>query len=510
MRPSELFANYFSRIPTVRLLLFGAALFWISLFHVYQPNLWRPDQLGYAKIGRNLLRGVGFTNGGVVPYAYKGYPVATHPNLGRPPIFPVLVAISFAIAGLSDAAAIAVSGAAYIGAVVLTFYVAKELYTSRVGFLSAALLATSYPVMKYSISAYSELTSMFFLIGTFYLIVTEQRPAAIGVFAAFSYLTRYNLALIVPLIFVYLFYTHDESLKSCIRFVMAVVLVCLPWWLRTYFVTGSPFYSIQSLNIVSHSELYGGFSAFLYYDPISPLEFILSYPGIFISKIISNVHLVLTELPVYFGDIIFLSAIPGSLAAYRYRESPEIHLLILAVVTSQVIVLSIFNVKLQYFTTFAPFVALVAGFGLDTIYQEYLSSLNVQWGQIVVLLILAIAMLQGVSQVHKESSSFQYTRVSMETVEIIQQETESNDVIVADFGVGAIGWYGDRPTSPTPYNYTEMRKRYCPDYMLLFPQTVDRYDNQTDGDFNWIHHIKRQIPSRRMILYETNCSTEAT
>jgi len=115
--------------------------------------------------------------------------------------------------------------------------------------LIAALLYATYPfIIVWNPVVYSESISVFLLwVGLYYLVYNEKKRNIYfsGIFIGLALLCRPQIALIVPIIVVYLFFHNKFKLKfqKIIYFLLMVLLIYGVWPLRNYINYGKIIYT---------------------------------------------------------------------------------------------------------------------------------------------------------------------------------------------------------------------------------------------------------------------------
>ncbi len=104
------------------------------------PWINHADYADNAVVAHNLVRGNGFTVDYVAQF-YRDWPTLRHPADTWPPLQPLLIALSFALFGVSVAAAKLPNLLIMVGLLVLLYRVGASLWSPRVGLLAALILA---------------------------------------------------------------------------------------------------------------------------------------------------------------------------------------------------------------------------------------------------------------------------------------------------------------------------------------------------------------------------------
>jgi len=158
-----------------------ALLLYASIFMLKFEGLRSPDQMDYAQIARHLYNGDGFITSSINPLSLAFYDsIKNHPNLWRPPLYPLLVSASFHIFGINDAAVTLVSGFFYILLIPLVYLFAKEMFGRKVGLLAGMISLTSVVLVNYGMAGLTETMFTFLFTLSLFLLYKRVNPLFIG------------------------------------------------------------------------------------------------------------------------------------------------------------------------------------------------------------------------------------------------------------------------------------------------------------------------------------------
>jgi 4-amino-4-deoxy-L-arabinose transferase-like glycosyltransferase len=212
-------------------------------------KLWSGDACEYAEMGRRLAAGEGFTTGVIYPAELSFGAGEDKPAVMRPPAWPVALAAVFSVAGPTDAAAHALTGALFAGTAALTAALGATLAGPAVGALAGITLATTPAFLGLAMDPVSE-TPFAFLVTLAFLMFARGGPAfAIGLICGAAYLTRYNGLLLLPVFAALLWWHAPRSLRPALLCCAGFALVAMPWWIRNLLIAGDPFYTLLQLNL---------------------------------------------------------------------------------------------------------------------------------------------------------------------------------------------------------------------------------------------------------------------
>ena len=223
-----------------------AAGVWLLDHASFPFGVWTPDGFEYADIARRLARGDGFTTGVVFPAQIR-YGIEDHPSLTRPPLWPVSIAAAFALVGPEP---LAVHGTllAYLAATAgLCAALATGLAGRGVGAVVGVAVATAMPLRLVSLGGLSEPAFGFWVTLAFLLWQRRAPGWALGVACGAAYLTRYNGAVLLPLM-IALLASRPDRFRAALTCTAGFALLAIPWWIRNWVVSGDPFYSLVNYN----------------------------------------------------------------------------------------------------------------------------------------------------------------------------------------------------------------------------------------------------------------------
>ena len=183
----------------ILIILILALVLYISIFMLEFDGLRSPDEMDYAQIARHLYNGDGFVTSNIAPLSLAlCNSIDNHPNLLRPPLYPLLVAASFHIFGIDDAALTLVSGFFYILLIPLIYLFAKEIFGTKVGLWAGIISLTSAVLVNYGMAGLTETTFICLFTLSLYLLYKRANPLFIGFLLGLCYLTRYNFLFMLP------------------------------------------------------------------------------------------------------------------------------------------------------------------------------------------------------------------------------------------------------------------------------------------------------------------------
>lgn len=232
------------------LLVIGVALTrWAAVTEPYIPCC---DEGSYIELGQALARGEGFTTR-VKIHFYGANDAIVHPEDNRQPLFPLLLAVVFAVFGTSYFAAQVVSYLFGLLTVLLTYLLGRSLFGPLAGLLAALCVALDPQQQVYAVRPWTEPIFACCLLAA--LLVLQHgspahpgRAALLGALLAAAYLVRGNgLWLLPPFLLVAALAHRSDPLlhgrRAWIAFGVAWLGLLSPWFARQVLTFGDPFYT---------------------------------------------------------------------------------------------------------------------------------------------------------------------------------------------------------------------------------------------------------------------------
>jgi hypothetical protein len=286
----------------LRYLVLGLAV--AGLVLVYNLRAYRnfatQEAMDSAQLARNIADGKGYTTLFIRPFSlylvqshneakHAATPATTnvdfaqikynpHPDLANPPVYPVVLAglmkvlsfhypvelkkpfwsenshflryqPDFQIAVFNEVLLLVV--------VVVTFFLARKLFDVNVAWLSALLIIGCELLWRFSVSGLSTMLLMVIFLGLIWCVLRieemgrEPQPRATwllglalaaGVLTGVGALTRYAFGwTIIPVALFLFFFSGQRRALHTLAALGAFVVVLIPWVVRNYVVSGTPF-----------------------------------------------------------------------------------------------------------------------------------------------------------------------------------------------------------------------------------------------------------------------------
>jgi hypothetical protein len=348
----------------------------LTLAMLYDLRVYRnfatPEAMDSAQLARNIAEGRGYTTLFIRPFdlyllqrhnqaksadapASAGTDLAqiktTHPDLANPPAYPLVLAglmkvlpfhqpmnlgnafwgnngnfwryePDFLIAVFNEALLLVV--------VVLTFFLGRKLFDASVARFSAVLVLGCELLWRFSVSGLSTILLMLIFLGLTWCVLRIEQVAsdskpqtrrllglaiAAGLLVGVGALTRYAFGwIIVPVaLFLFFFGGQRRALNTLAAF-GAFMLVLVPWVVRNFAVSGTPF-GTAGFAIVEGTAAFPGFQLERSLHPdLSSALWLTPY----VHKFLQNTRIILQDaLPRLGGSWASLLFLVGLLLSFR-------------------------------------------------------------------------------------------------------------------------------------------------------------------------------------------------
>jgi hypothetical protein len=235
-------------------------------WHDYDPDIVPPysDVWDYLQLGRQVATGQGFTSLFTyplfLPWSGDASPADGHfPLLWRPPAYPLLVAAGFALTGgPSTWAPVVLQVLGYLLAILATYLLVLEFTGHRWALLAGLVVALSPPIIGLeepgiATTLYGAL--LVFAVRAVLRADTRGKAAWAGAFFGLLSLLRGEAVLFYPAM-MWLLWAGDrgDRERRIWLFLGAAVVVTVPWVVRTWVVSGRPFFGTSSLLFLDTRE----------------------------------------------------------------------------------------------------------------------------------------------------------------------------------------------------------------------------------------------------------------
>lgn len=268
---------------------FALALGLVALAAMYD---WREykcfanqDAMDMAQVARHVAEGKGYTTGFIRPLSLHLLQQQAkkegrsenqllkepHPDLAHPPVYPLMLAglmklmpMQFTIAQEGEFAHYQpemviswMNQLFLILVILLAFFLARRLFDAAVAWLTAAILAGTDLLWRFSVSGLATMLLLLLFLGLVWMLVRmEERQRAgtpgeawflgmatmVGLLAGVGALTRYGFGfIIIPIVVYFLIYFGQRRIAMSGIALIAFLVAFTPWIVRNWLVSGTPF-----------------------------------------------------------------------------------------------------------------------------------------------------------------------------------------------------------------------------------------------------------------------------
>jgi hypothetical protein len=320
------------------------------------PGLWIPVIYAITLIGLSQFHRVFDEWGGVMLYfsgreiiAGMGYHGWT--SYFWPPLFSFLIGVgSLILPGFLAGKLISILSASAL--LFVAFHFAGEMFHRKeIGWWAQAFLTVSPIYVYQSLLAHNHmLDALLFVTGLYLFLRSLRDPKPVsfliaGLACGLAGLTRYTSYVLfaLPLITFVVKPGFWRAAKWGVAFWIGFIVICLPWWYANTADNGSPFYSLEHLNIctavVAHSP---GNNDSLWWCANQNLkgiaDLVAAYPREYVRNFVNNVFQSI-KLLIEYGGVLALFVVPAVFESIFFVE-PRHWMTIFGVLASSVTLVS--------------------------------------------------------------------------------------------------------------------------------------------------------------------------
>lgn len=423
------------------------------------PFLTFSDGAKFADIARNFVLGRGFTGsftffGAKMPEMVGGFFLA-----GVLPLYPLLVALSFKIFGITDLAVILTSEFFYLAGAVALYFLGKKIFGELVGFLAALVFIFDPAMLDYATSGASESLFIFEIILAALLFFLNTRTSLFfGFFVLLlSYFTRPS-AIIYIAGFVLFFIAQQQTLFILLRFkkktqiFKAVGLTVVVWLIIELFLAKF------SGRFFLYSPLRSFFFGTAKFSPLSAstgalrgsMATVAFQLKPFLTKLFYNLYNFYKLLPQILSPYLAGFYILSLFHWEKEREKRIFRGVVLFLVLATFIATAAFLPNFRYLHPVVPFVYLLAVETLVWILGKMFKKQSFVW-LTAILLVLVFIGGQTIGKIFLDSRYLRahtnqgkppiYVKLSW----ILKENTKPDDLIITNLDTWG-SWYGERKT----------------------------------------------------------------
>ena len=479
-------------------LVFLGIIIWIINLKVHADYfILSSDAAIYADIARNITMGHGPTSNITMPVYTNFVPQTKYGTWPAfyPPLYPLLIAASFKIFGVSNFSAVLVNGFFFVATIPLIYLLAKKLFAREVAILASIWYIFTPALLLYSITPITESLFTFLIVLTVYLILVKKNFFVSGLLVGLSFLTKFQGILLLSPILIYIVITQKTArLKNSLQLLIGFLLIAttqkivFPPLAQDFSKITNHFFwnSLAYEAIIPHGYLSSSIT------PIT-IEIIRQNIPLIIQKILSNSFLLVQNIFINPHTIIFLlfgiSFLKTSLKTTQHTKLLTILLLSAFALFH---IATIFDMRYLY-----PFLPLILIPSAD-----FLLSLKLNRFALSAIVIVPILITPGFPTSLERSLKVQKPSIPYLLAQIIENNTDENSIVASEnFTYNA--WYGKRHSILLPESPEQAEMVNSINTILLYsypyrPQMENGWQELLDeprdfGNYEYINEF--QIPA---------------
>lgn len=328
--------------------------------------------LEQADVARNLAIGRGLRTLSVQPLSLALAPDEPDRVIYSAPAYPVVLSGMLRIFGISDRVIALTAMIFLMLTLALTFLICWRLFDERTGIAAVAVLVLTVPLLQHVVSG-TEMAFLSLLItGLFGVLFWWTRsenqdsdwwPIAVGVIVALAWLTRYEMAMLLPVALIFwLFGGRERMGRRLLWTVIPFVLVSGLWTVRTSTIVGRPMVSAWSYYLLADTSLYPTTVVTRLYEeyPSHPWYVALENPRMMAEKVIRYFGQLYYALPMVGNPFVTAFFIVGTVIATMRRDLALLHWLTVVAMALIIVVLCLYLRTPGVLVCFVPVVTILA------------------------------------------------------------------------------------------------------------------------------------------------------
>ncbi len=444
-----------SRIVVVHLLWIGAGAAALALqFARTFRGLYLSQAMDLAQLGRHLAAGEGYVTSLLRPMAVALYHRVPAPEVVHAPLYPFILGLVFGVLPDNDAAVAGVSALFFIASLPLIYLLASRMFDRAAGVLAAVLFALSMSALGYAVSGLHVTLWAFLLTLMVFLLYGNpgslRRSLIAGAVLGLCWLSEnMTIALVIPALAAAYYMQPQPAHRPgkhrrahLVWFVVGLVIVMAPWWVRNFRVSGNPFFSLDNYQLVMYTTAHPGHELFRSTDTsVLHLPRLIAGAGTrpLIKKGLLGLGAAYRTLPPLVGIYIiafFVIAMIRPLSPARANLTRKV---VFSLVAFMVVIGALYNPTADVFFVLAPLATVLCAGYLVMLVRAWISASGGRAAALVLLVALAAypAVLSWIVPQPRTTSN----RVNFEYLRRVLPEKA---VVVSD-APWAVAWYAQRP-----------------------------------------------------------------
>ncbi len=367
----------------VILLLLLAGLVWYGFYAAHTKEIVGSDERQYVSVARNILSGKGIVRNFIFPLELNFFEKIPVPEFFHPPGYPLIIAGFFKLFGISDFSALLPSYISYFFLIFLFFFFAKSHLEIKAATVATVILIFNRDILDMSVVALSEAvyTLVFFL---FFVLMVKAKSLkdvfVAGLVLGACQLIRENIYPYAIAILVYLwFYPDLPRHKKMIFFAIGILIPIIPKMIRTFLVTGSPFFSYAKIQLMAFTDKYPWMNIWRDIHNPSFFGFLIDEPGQLILKCLGNwvngLEGILSISSPYLLAFFFVDMFHWNI----HTQWKKAKMLFLFLFISQIFFISLINYDRRYFFCFLPVMTIFGSESFLRISGALVSAVKFHW-----------------------------------------------------------------------------------------------------------------------------------
>ncbi len=251
------------------------------------------ESMEYAQLARNIADGHGFVTQSIRPVDFRQLginaesptAISALPELRKAPVYPLLLATGLKIkkplfempeAGKifePESKVILPIGITFLLlTALLVFFIALKLFNHRVAIISMILTFANGALLSQSISGTPMPIALFLMTAVVFILlhaisaINTKRSwklwigliALAGLLCATAFLTLYSLIVLLPMVFIWLWFAFEQKRLVAISIFTLVFALCItPWMIHNQAVAGTPF-GLAPSQIIHNTYMFVG------------------------------------------------------------------------------------------------------------------------------------------------------------------------------------------------------------------------------------------------------------
>jgi 4-amino-4-deoxy-L-arabinose transferase-like glycosyltransferase len=502
----------------VLLVLLLAGIVWYGFYTMHTKEIVGSDDREYVSIARNIFSGRGIVRNFIVPLELNFFGKIPVPEFFHPPGYPLIIAGFFKLFGISDFSALLPSYVSYFFLIILFFFFAKRYLEIKAATVATVILIFNREILDMSLVVLSEAvyTLIFFL---FFVLMVKARSLKDifvgGLVLGVSHLIRENIYPYSIAIFVYLcFYPDLPRRKKMMFFTIGILIPIFPKMIRTFLVTGSPFFSYAKIQLMAFTDKYPWINIWRDIHNPSFFGFLIHEPSQLILKCLGNWVSVLEGILSISNPYLLAFFMMEMFHWNIHTQWKKAKILFLSLFISQIFFISLINYDRRYFFPFLPVIIIFGSESFLRISGTLVSGVKSHWkntiSSLIILLFFVFFIMPSTYLIVRRSGptilefkapQYGFVMTAMEAKKLndfLRRELKENQIVWTDFPE-ILEWEGDRLCGwlPTKIEYIyEIHKKIPVDAILL---TNARTLKQMEEEWQYLLLSNESLPQYRNV-----------